>query len=99
MASSRLKIVNGPSKFDVMMALFAKNSDSATVDFEVQEFVAGAIEIGTFRKVIISALERESGNGESWMFQGWDCNEGPHKATKVEGFFCTRTRTGWMKIV
>lgn len=90
-------IVNGPSKWDMMLALFDNTAASPRhIIFEI-----GAVG-PSFRdaKIVVNSIEREDGSGESWSFRGY-----AHKADgslptqcNVSGYYSTRTRKGSMRI-
>ena len=96
-------IVQGPSKFELMLALFDHTMvNGRTVAFSVgngaarmhdasrgEQGLTGA----TLVEVAINEVGRESGDGESWLFKGYE----PGGAKSVEGYYSTRTNTGWLK--
>ena len=85
---AQFNIVNGPSKWDIILSLF----DGDSTHRKSIEF--GLALTKERISLIINGLERESGNGESWNFTGhWlDCKE------KVYGYYSTRTRNGWLSV-
>lgn len=77
-------ITAGPSKFELMLALFDNTSaQERTVRFGV---VQGALK--SRLTVLVNAVEREDGSGESWIIEGM-CHGDP-----IEIYFSTKTRTG-----
>lgn len=99
--ATRYEIVNGPSKFDLMMALFAKNVDNATIEFEF----AGHINdfwktpCTKFRKMTLVSLERNNIGGEVWYLKGYAfVNQKPDERRVASGVFSTKSRNGWLEI-
>jgi hypothetical protein len=96
-------IVRGPSKFELMLALFDHTmTNGRTVTFVVGNGAAmmheaSGRELGltgaTRVEVAINEVGRESGDGESWLFKGYV----PGGAKSVEGYYSTRTNTGRLK--
>jgi hypothetical protein len=96
-------IVAGPSKFELALGLFDHTmTNGRTVTFLVGNAAArvhdeSGRELGltgaTPVKVAINEVGRESGDGESWLFEGYV----PGGAKSVEGYYSTRTNTGWLK--
>ena len=85
---ARFEIVNGPSKFDLMLALFDGNCDHRRiVDFTL---LSPQKEHKTF-SCIINDLKREDGSGESWLFAGY------FGVNPLHGYFSTKHRKGWIK--
>lgn len=81
-------IVNGPSKWDLMLALFDvdDNGRPRLIDFTYDD---GSLE--TCRVVSILA---EDGSGESWMIEG----RTNFKNLIFKALFSTRTRRGRIEI-
>jgi len=96
-------IVSGPSKFQLMLALFDTTaSNDRTVWFIVGNGAAVMLddsgrELGltgaTPIEVVINEVGRESGDGESWSFKGHVAGG----AQSVEGYYSTATNTGQLK--
>jgi len=86
-----LQITNGPSKFDLSVALFDRKEPARTVEFALL-----AYERVTFQ-VMIDGVKAEDGSGESWLITGkiW---ENPTKYHQCSGYFRTDKRTGWLDI-
>lgn len=79
-------IVNGPSKFDLMVALFVgAGSKQQNVRFQIKE-------TNTLLEVRIQSVEREDGSGESWCFTGMA--KLANRTIRVAGYFQTERRTG-----
>lgn len=76
-------ILNGPSKFDLMIALM--DTHRRSVEFEIQIKK-------NWLKVSISMVQREDGSGESWNFEGRTVNV--DSPSDVKGYYSTRTRKG-----
>jgi hypothetical protein len=81
-------ITNGPSKFDLMAALFiAAGEKQQNVRFNIAE-------TGQLLEVRILQVGREDGSGESWLFQGLAEDTQLKRGRYVKGYFSTRTRRG-----
>lgn len=90
-----ITITSGPSKFDLMLALFDSGPDRVrSVVFE--SWVNRA---KTSYSVHLNSVEREDGSGESWNFKGTCRTPGAPHSHQVEGYFSTRIRTGTLKFV
>lgn len=90
----RDNIVNGPSKFDLMLTLFdGDSSHRRTVAFLLEnpetEPWCGSLNF------VINKVEREDGSGENWLFRGYSSDT--DKNLPVKGLFSTRTRKGWIE--
>lgn len=68
---SSTEIINGPSKFDLMQALFACKPTPIKVTFHFPL---------TESSVTILSVEREDGSGESWNLRGVAGNNQKWKA-------------------
>ena len=87
MSTQTFKIVRGPSKFDLMIALFhVCGNGRHPLAFKVN---GRKLEV----LVTINGVSREDGSGESWCFQGYSQ---PNK--HVKGWFRTDTRRGQIEI-
>jgi hypothetical protein len=85
-------IVNGPSKFDLMVSLFEGNpKHRRTVSFAL-EGIREEMQVG------ITAVEQESGGGESWNWQG-NLHNDKGARYRVKGYFGTKGRTGHFNFV
>jgi hypothetical protein len=84
-------IVNGPSKFDLMLSLFDGNkTPRRTVDFHLEG-------VKTRIQVAITEIQQEDGSGESWNFEGHTQN--PFMHFQVCGYFSTSGRTGTLNFL
>lgn len=85
------EIINGPSKFDLMVSLFdGENICPHKVTFEFKDFWA----VKHIRKVRINSVERDKGF-ENWKIKGTLVGtlvEEPER--EVHGEYSTRLRTG-----
>lgn len=80
--ATHLDIVDGPSKYELMLGLF----DSATtrprpVEFRLSRRVA--------LEAHIQSVSREDGSGESWNLEGWVVS-----GEVFDAYFNTKRRTG-----
>lgn len=80
------RIRGGPSKFDLMLSLFAGGNVGVTRQTVV--FVLEASEDESSVIVHIESVEREDGSGESWNFEGY------RNQNRVRGYYNSRNRTG-----
>lgn len=91
------QITAGPSKFDLMMAIFGKQGDHVlefTFDCPTQTTDPHHSAICSQTAMInILSVSREDGSGESWNFRG----NAP--TMRVKGYFNTRTRRGHLIFV
>lgn len=88
-SGEQYQIVTGPSKWDLMQALFEGNSDSQKpVIFTVEGI--GNIEVQ------INDVGREDGSGESWLIKGYERLLGS-TLRPVKGYFNTRSRKGHIR--
>jgi len=91
----QLVIVNGPSKFDLMLSLFDGNKEPRrTVQFRVRS-ETGRMEIN--HEVAVTLVQQEDGSGESWNFQGltW----GQSISHRVRGYYSSKRRTGTFNFI
>jgi hypothetical protein len=86
-----LEITNGPSKFDLSVALFDRKRPLRTVEFALQGYERGMFKVG------IESVKAEDGSGESWFITGiiW---ENPTKYYRFKGYFRTDNRRGWLNL-
>lgn len=79
------KIVGGPSKFDLMLALFDRIHDNREITFTVRRtsYVSDA------KRTVITGVDSEGGP-EMWLFRGWYVLNN----TQVSGFYDTNLRKG-----
>jgi hypothetical protein len=90
---ARLEITDGPSKFDLMIALFdGKSHDRRTVKFVFHNPPA---DFSTWHNFVVNMLERKNGQLDDWLFAGYFSDA--LRPTYMQGFFSTKTRKGWME--
>ncbi len=92
----QLEITDGPSKFDLMLALFDGNCEHRReVVFNLRAGKSTSTLAVIDSVVVIDSVTREDGSGESWNFEGRvvDFVGNP----KIIGYFSTRTRKGWVR--
>ncbi|MDO8425182.1 MAG: hypothetical protein Q7T01_01560 [bacterium] len=85
-----LELKDGPSKWDLMQAMFVQNELRPAITFTTEQD-------GRTLAVSITYLGREDGSGESFLFQGTLVNSGRNAAAR--GYFHARTRKGWIEIL
>lgn len=92
---TEFNVTDGPSKFDLMAALFASTGrNTITVKFTIQQRIPGTAKASGAPQAIevnIGSVEREDGSGQSWIVGGM-ANEGRRFAC----YFDSRTRSGWL---
>ena len=90
--TSDINIVNGPSKFDLMTALFIWQPQRPEVEFTAEN--------NAVFPAIINALESENGSGEDWIIRGFATygNSG-NSRLKFTGYYSTRARKGWLRFL
>ncbi len=90
-----LQIIDGPSKWDLMLSLFEGNPTSRhRVSFTCQK---EAETLATVLVVSITAVEQEDGSGERFNFRGYAKDfvwNGAQEGGRVEGYYSTRERYG-----
>ena len=94
-----INITAGPSKFDLMLALFDRGGTPRSVEFRL----AGP---GKHRAlVVITAVECEDGSGESWNYKGRLLRihpskegDGSPRLQDAEGWYHSGRRQGTMRI-
>ncbi len=94
--NNRFSITNGPSKFDLMVALFDKNRG---VEFTVK--FDGFTNRFDFT---ITGVRIEDGSRESWLIEGLYTEIEKPRGREVNwkgfrGYYDTRRRTGWIENV
>jgi len=102
MAPKQFRIIGGPSKADLMMAFFFKesNGDRRSVVFRLSfpPVTSNRIRFLEELDVIVDDLQWEDGSGESWNWKGHVCGSGQKVLSpEVESYFSTRTRQGWLR--
>lgn len=101
MTTIRADIIQGPPKFELMLALFdRKVVNTRSVEFKL----AGGNNISAH--VVINGVEVEDGSGESWIFKGYVRRISMHPEESVPpppsncyGFYRTDTRKGWIELL
>jgi hypothetical protein len=86
--ATQYPIVSGPSKFDIMMALF---------DWSIKKPRLVKFDHQCRREsltVSITSVMAEDGSGESWIVEG---NVSDEKLTHYKAYYRTDTRRGWIK--
>ncbi len=94
MATQRFTILNGPSKFDLMLALFDGDSiNPRHVSFTVLDNSLAKMGIS----VALNSLAREDGSSQNWLFTGylWTTD---HDNRSVKGYLSIKNRKGWIEI-
>jgi hypothetical protein len=93
MSTQEFRITNGPSKFDLMVALFHGSCDNRhLVNFSVVGEIYPII-------VLINSVSREDVSGDCWIIKGSVFYQNKAYAGKiVKIFFSTRTGNGNIKI-
>lgn len=89
-------VVNGPSKFDLMLGLFdSKAVNARAVAFQLQD--------GRCIEVVVNAVSQEDGSGESWNIEGrarrlsTDVGPVPPVPRRLKGYYSTQGRKGWLR--
>ncbi len=80
-------IVNGPSKWDLMLAIFDSTS-------EKPRRVTFVLHDGRRIEMNLVAISREDGSGESWCFEGLVRLSDGECERLLKGYFATRDRRG-----
>ncbi|MCX6760227.1 MAG: hypothetical protein NTW46_02695 [Candidatus Nealsonbacteria bacterium] len=88
MATERHKILTGPSKFDLMLALFDDGQGPRIINFRIMYHEKPFI-----LRVSIKAVQRVGEDFETWSFSGITC----YNEHAVKGCFKTDKRTGWLE--
>lgn len=85
------EIVGGPSKFDIMVSLFASptNDSSPRVSFKLGN--------GTDISVSMLSVQREDGSGESWNLEGFATLLSGDQVF-VKAYYSSRKRIGYIRI-
>ena len=84
--TTQITIVDGPSKFDLMTALFVWKPERLKVMFVAEN--------GDTYKATIRGCEAEDGSGECWIIRGYSAKGDSQIAWPFEGFFRTNSRKG-----
>lgn len=81
------RILNGPSKFDLMLSLFDGNKEPRrTVKFRLEGLKQEV-------EVAITSVQQEDGSGESWNWEG-NLKLAKGRGYHVRGYFATKGRMG-----
>lgn len=91
--SEQLNITDGPSSVDLVFAL-AKCYDKNPYRVKMMVYAPGAL-VGLEHVIAINQLGHEDGSGHKWLFSGFIVDEEPWQ--KIEGYFDSATRKGWLK--
>ena len=90
----RSLISEGPSKFDLMLALFDGDVHNR------RKIIFTITDEGKIRsypgKTTINCVTRESGDGENWLFEGLG-ETALCETIEVHGYYSTKLRTGWIE--
>ena len=91
--TTQINLVNGPSKFDLMAALFVWKPNRNWVKFQADD--------GSTYEALINACEAEDGSGECWIIRGVAHNntQGGRANKHFKGFFRTNTRKGHLAFI
>ncbi len=106
MATQRINIQSGPSKFDLMLSLMDVPSHRRAVQFRGNvegDLVNDYDTRGAYKSVLdvfIDMLEREDGSGESWNFAGYmiATSVRGEQHLRVKGYYSTQSRGGVLEI-
>jgi hypothetical protein len=90
MAAQQQKIVNGPGKWDLMLALFHGCSSDPNL-------VLVTLESGELLQLRINEVSREDGSGESWNLEGFTAR-GMGTEDHFSAYFNTRDRRGVLRL-
>ena len=83
---AQFKIVNGPSKFDLMLSLF----EGKKVAFELEPCPKGGVVVRW--EFFISSIQREDGSSESWNIKASVAGASWQVTKRM--YFETRRRSG-----
>jgi hypothetical protein len=82
-------ITNGPSKFDLMQALFVRQPTRPVFELSLTVGPVGLTKV----KCMVNSVESEDGSGESWNIEGYVGDK------KFTAFYRTDKRTGMYRTV
>lgn len=94
---AHFNITDGPSKFDLMVALFDGDCrHRRMVRFSLEDPEASP-KYGDIpdHEFVINGFTREDGSGESWNFTGY--YPGSSQGAPCKGTFSTQIRKGWIE--
>lgn len=86
-----LDIIDGPSKFDLMISLFGTQGARPAVEFKVAGGIVGRV------RVEIRGVSREGSTDESWSLTGFMQPDPEMGAIWLTGSYSTSTRGGKLK--
>lgn len=89
--TAQVNLTGGPSKFDLMTALFVMKPNRTCVQFKTK--------LGQLINALIDGVDIEDGSGESWCIRGHGSFTTHATNRRFEGYFNTQTRTGYLKFV
>jgi hypothetical protein len=96
MATEKRQVIDGPSKYDLMVALFNEVNDVKRRHKVVFTTTAAEGSPVTFKlTAVIEGVMREDGTGESWCINGYTVPS--HPSVRVQtftGHFSTQSRQG-----
>jgi hypothetical protein len=91
------QIKSGPSKFDLMQAVFHRDYGEVKVTMKIQKGVGKPIEIRRLTVLIVSRFNPAERNPQLWRIVGYlDCSM---MELLVVGEYSTRSRKGWLSQV
>ena len=96
----RYEITAGPSKMDLMLALFDQPVIEGTIRHRTVRFTVESVTDKHRMKVgevelIVDGVTREDGSGESWNIEGrFAPRPGDHLHPRVKGYYSTYLRKG-----
>src|SRR5690606_36912190 len=88
--SENIQLINGPSKWDLMIALLHGRSDKA-------ELVEVQAEDQFVFPLRINSMIREDGSGENWILTGMSPIKSTGEEIEFSAFFSTRVRSGTIR--
>jgi hypothetical protein len=93
------EIVDGPSKFALMLSLFEGRNFTNSVDFSIKE-----VNNKYAPMVAIVEITKEQGGDlgylcDFWRFTGYICSSEEEKRYSVLGRYSTQTRKGFLQII
>lgn len=95
---ARYDITNGPSKWDLILALFDGDyHHRREISFSFQGISERVVAEFTLQ-FLINELQREDGSGENWNFRGYGATVPAFPDDPCYGFFSTKTRKGWIEM-
>lgn len=91
MTAFREDLINGPSKFDLMLALF---------DWKPHRKVEVTGQAGQKFVLWITGVSAEDGSGESWNLSGTVLlhTNGKREVQPFKAYFRTDSRKGWLAV-